>query len=142
MRYAWDMYHEYKNKAGFFKRLIMPPLMHYLRRWDQISATQVSQFVANSDFISKRIQTYYGRSSIVINPPVSFEEFSLSEINEEYYLLLGQLVSYKRADLAVETFNKLGKKLVVVGDGEQLDYLKKKMQNPILKFMAVCPLIK
>ncbi|MGO0305868.1 glycosyltransferase [Endozoicomonas acroporae] len=125
MRYAWDMYHEYKSKAGFLKRMLMPPLMHYLRRWDQATAAQVTQFIANSNFVAKRIKTYYSRDSIVINPPVSFDEFQLSESDGDYYLLLGQLVGYKRADLAVEAFNLSAKKLIVIGDGEQLHDLKK-----------------
>ncbi|MFP8967016.1 glycosyltransferase family 4 protein [Pokkaliibacter sp. CJK22405] len=124
MRYAWDMYPQYKAKAGRLKRWLMPPLMHYLRRWDQQTSTQVSHFVANSHFIASRIQTYYRRDAEVIHPPVSFEEFELAESHQGYYLLLGQLVRYKRADIAVEAFNKTGKRLIVVGEGEQFDELK------------------
>ena len=124
MRYAWDMYNEYKNRAGWLKRKLMPPLMHYLRRWDQQNSTQVSHFVANSSFVAKRINSYYRREASVINPPVSFDEFNISETQGDYYLLLGQLVSYKRADIAVKAFNKSGKKLIVVGEGEQFNELK------------------
>ena len=125
MRYTWDMYHQYKSQSGFLKRVLMTPLMHYLRRWDQSSSTQVTQFVANSQFVAKRIKSYYGRDSVVINPPVSFDEFSISDNIGDFYLVLGQLVQYKRADLAVEAFNQSGKKLIVVGDGEQFNELKK-----------------
>ncbi len=124
MRYAWDMYNEYKNRAGWLKRKIMPPLMHYLRRWDQQNSTQVTHFVANSSFVAKRINSYYRREASVIHPPVSFDEFNISETQGDYYLLLGQLVSYKRADIAVKAFNKSGKKLIVVGEGEQFNELK------------------
>lgn len=98
--------------------------MHYLRRWDQQNSTQVSHFVANSSFVAKRINSYYRREASVINPPVSFDEFNISETQGDYYLLLGQLVSYKRADIAVKAFNKSGKKLIVVGEGEQFNELK------------------
>lgn len=125
MRYAWDMYHEYKSQSGFLKRVVMTPLMHYLRRWDQSTATQVTHFVANSKFVAKRIKSYYGRNSIVINPPVSFDEFSIRNDIGDFYLVLGQTVRYKRADLAVEAFNASGRKLIVVGDGEQLPALRK-----------------
>lgn len=125
MRYAWDMYNEYKNRAGWLKRKLMPALMHYLRRWDQQNSTQVSHFVANSRFVAKRINSYYRREADIIHPPVSFDEFNISETQGDYYLLLGQLVSYKRADIAVKAFNKLGKKLIVVGEGEQFNELKK-----------------
>lgn len=124
MRYAWDMYNEYKKRAGWLKRKLMPPLMHYLRRWDQHNSTQVSHFIANSQFVAKRIQSYYRREATVINPPVSFDEFSIAETKGDFYLLLGQLVAYKRADIAVKAFNESGKKLVVVGEGEQFDELK------------------
>lgn len=124
MRYAWDMYHEYKSRANFLKRYLMPLLMHYLRRWDQMSAMQVSHFVANSHFVAKRIKTYYGRTSEVIYPPVSFDEFSLASNVGDFYLLLGQLVSYKKADLAVKAFSASGRRLIVVGEGEQLRELQ------------------
>jgi len=126
MRYAWDMYHEYKKRAGSVKRFFMPWLIHYLRRWDQQTSVQVTQFVANSQFVSKRIQSYYGRQSIVINPPVAIDEFAIAENDGGFYLLLGQLVSYKRADLAVDAFNRSGRSLVIIGEGEQLDELKRK----------------
>jgi glycosyltransferase involved in cell wall biosynthesis len=124
MRYAWDMYNEYKSRAGWLKRKVMPPLMHYLRRWDQLNSVQVSHFVANSQFVAKRIQSYYRRNATVINPPVSFDEFNIAEKPGDFYLLLGQLVSYKRADIAVKAFNESGKKLIVVGEGEQFEELQ------------------
>ncbi|WP_075185470.1 glycosyltransferase [Teredinibacter haidensis] len=125
MRYAWDFYPIYKRRAGFVKRLLMPFLMHYLRRWDQQTATQVTQFVANSKFVQKRIRSFYARDSLVVNPPVAFSDFAISPVVGDYYLLLGQLADYKRADLAVQAFNLSGKKLVVVGDGEQFSHLRK-----------------
>ena len=125
MRYAWDMYHDYKKNAGYLKRLLMPILMHYLRRWDQLSSTQVTHFISNSNFVAKRIESYYQRQATVINPPVSCDSFSVSSTTGDYYLFLGQLVKYKRADLAVEAFNQSGKKLIIIGEGEQLPYLQK-----------------
>ncbi len=125
MRYAWDMYHDYRSRSGWLKRQLMVPLMHYIRRWDQLSSLSVSHFIANSQFVAGRIQSFYNRNSYVIHPPVSFDEFSPSEQpHEEYYLLLGQLVSYKKADLAVHAFNASGRKIKIVGEGEQFDMLK------------------
>ena len=125
MRYAWDMYHAYKGKAGWLKRKLMPPLMHYLRRWDQANSQQVSYFVANSAFVAKRIWSYYRRDATVIHPPVSFDDFEVADKKDTYYLLLGQLVGYKKADLAVHAFNESGKQLIVVGEGEQYAELTK-----------------
>lgn len=124
MRYVWDMYHDYLENAGFVTRLLMPPLIHYLRMWDLASASRVDHFVANSAFVAKRIEKHYRRNAVVINPPVSAGDFFVSEQIDNFYLMVGQLVRYKRADLAVEAFNQSGKRLIIIGDGEQLEDLK------------------
>ena len=125
MRYAWDMYHDYKQNAGWLKRKLMTPLMHYIRRWDQLSGQQVTHYIANSNFVAKRIASYYGKQAEVIHPPVSVDDFEVSDQSDDYYLMLGQLVSYKKADMAVRAFNQSGKKLIIIGEGEQLHELKK-----------------
>ena len=131
MRYAWDMYGEYRRKMGKIKRFLTALFLHYIRRWDQLTAQQVTAFVANSKFVSHRIKSYYGRKSTVIHPPVDVDEFEVSVENEDYYLVLGQLVDYKRVDLAVKAFNQSGKKLVVIGEGKQLVELEKIAQPNI-----------
>ena len=124
MRYIWDMHYVYKSHSSFIKRLFMAPLMHYLRRWDQLTSVQVTEFIANSTFVSERINSYYGRTSTVIPPPVDVEKFNPSNTCEDFYLVLGQLVNYKKVDLAIKAFNLSGKKLVVIGTGEQYTFLK------------------
>jgi len=124
MRYVWDMYHDYKENASWLKRLLMPVLMHRLRLWDLASSFRVDYFVANSSFVQKRIQKYYHRNSEIIYPPVNVEEFNLAEKIADFYLVVGQLVAYKNTRLAVEAFNQNGKKLVVIGAGEELNKLK------------------
>ncbi|OBW95288.1 glycosyltransferase [Gallibacterium salpingitidis] len=141
MRYVWDMYAGYKLKMGRFKRFISAPLFHYIRRWDQLTSQQVTSFIANSHFISDRIKSYYGRTSEVIYPPVNIDEFELSDHSEDYYLMLGQLVSYKRVDLAVNAFNQTGKKLIIIGEGEQLDTLKS-IAKPNIQFLGYQPTAK
>lgn len=125
MRYAWDMYHEYRRNAGFLKRLLMPVLMHKIRMWDALSSMRVDHFIANSGFVAERIRKYYRRETDVIHPPVSSDDFYIASVVSDYYLMLGQLVPYKRADLAVEAFNQSGRKLIIVGEGEELNRLKK-----------------
>lgn len=125
MRYIWDMYQDYSQMTGFFKRLLMKPMIHYLRVWDVTAASRVDLFIANSSFIAKRIKKFYRRESSVIFPPVAIEDFKLSDTIDDYYLMVGQLVDYKRTDLAVRAFNKIGKRLVVIGGGDQLKKLKK-----------------
>lgn len=124
MRYAWDMYGEYRAKMGKIKRFLTALLLHYIRRWDQLTSQQVTQFIANSRFVAERIKSYYARESTVIHPPVDVEAFELAEKSEDYYLILGQLVPYKKTDLAVHAFNQSGKKLIVIGGGEQQELLK------------------
>ena len=125
MRYIWDMYQDYSRMTGFFKRLLLKPVSHYLRVWDVTAAWRVDLFIANSSFISKRIKKFYRRDSAIIFPPVAVDDFDISDTFDDYYLMVGQLVDYKRVDLAVRAFNKTGKRLVVVGGGDQLKKLKR-----------------
>lgn len=131
MRYAWDLYDEYRSSAPWLKRLLMPPVMHYMRRWDVSSAAKVDHFVANSHFIADRIARCYQRHAEVIHPPVAVDAFGVDDEQEDYYLFVGQLVAYKRADLAVDAFNQSGRKLVIIGEGEQLDLLRRKARQNV-----------
>lgn len=125
MRYLWDMYPDYYAGAGSITRAVMAPALHYMRLWDQTSAQRVDKYVAISRFIATRIGKYYRRQADVIHPPVAVERFSLSKSSDDFYLSVGQLVAYKRADLLVSAFNELGKRLVIIGEGELLARLKK-----------------
>jgi glycosyltransferase involved in cell wall biosynthesis len=124
MRYLWNMYHEYKNNSRFIKKLFIFPFTHYLRIYDQLSAERVDHFIANSNNVANRIKKYYRRDSVIIYPPVETKEFYHSKHTENYYLMVGQLVHYKRFDLAISTFNNLNKKLIIIGDGEEKKRLK------------------
>jgi glycosyltransferase involved in cell wall biosynthesis len=126
MRYIWNMFHDYRERSGFVTRLLMPPLSHYLRTWDAVSASRVHEFAANSKTVARRLQTYYRRDATVIYPPVDTDAFEQvpPEAVEDYFLMVGELVPYKRPDLAVEAFNRSGKKLVVIGGGEMLPKIR------------------
>lgn len=119
MRYAWDLYHDYMESQPRWKRLIMAPLLHYMRNWDALSALRVDAFVANSDNVRKRIRRSYRRPATVVYPPVEVKDFSIGRTTGDHYLFLGQLIPYKQAELAVRAFNRLGKRLVVVGTGSE-----------------------
>jgi glycosyltransferase involved in cell wall biosynthesis len=138
MRYIWDLYHVYYNRTSFLNKLIMPYLAHKIRMWDLIGSFRVDYFIANSKFISKRIERCYRRDSVVIHPPVNTSEFSISNIIEDYYLVLGQLVEYKRVDIAVDAFKASGRKLIIIGDGPMLNILSKNITNNIL-FLGKLP---
>ena len=140
MRYIWNMYHDYRNSAGRLTQLMMPPLSHYLRMWDVMSATRVDSFVANSTTVARRIQRYYGADSVVIHPPVDTAAFSVAAPSElgDFYLMAGELVSYKRPDLAVRAFNDMKLKLVVIGGGEMLDEIRR-IAGPTVTVMGPQP---
>lgn len=131
MRYVWDRYHDYQSQAQPFTRAAMVPLLHYVRMWDQLSAQRVDHFVANSKFVSARIKKYYRRESEVINPPVAVNSFVASQQTDGFYLWVGQLVAYKRPDLAVEAFNALGKPLIMIGEGPLLPRLRRAAKSNI-----------
>jgi glycosyltransferase involved in cell wall biosynthesis len=140
MRYIWNMYHDYRSGAGRLTRLMMPPLSHYLRMWDVTSSARVDSFVANSATVAHRIQRYYARDSVVIYPPVDTNAFAIAAPSEldEYYLMAGELVSYKRPDLAIRAFNEMKLKLVVIGGGEMLDEVRR-IAGPTVTVMGPQP---
>jgi len=141
MRYAWDLYPQYLADAGVFKRLAMRPLMHYLRLWDQASAQRPDAIVANSGHTRRRIAKYWRRDATVIPPPVDTERLASARAtvgSGGYYLCAGQLMGYKRVDLAVEAFNALGLPLVVAGTGPELVALRTRARSNI-KFLGWTP---
>ncbi len=126
MRYLWDMYEDYYNASGPAGKLAMALFKNYLRRYDLRSADAVDHFIANSRFVAERIKRIYGRESAVIHPPVDTEFFSAGQYEKkDYYLFTGQLITYKRPDLAVAACRKLGRKLVVTGTGNMEKELRK-----------------
>lgn len=124
MRYLWDCYHTYLETKGIFTRAIIRPTFHYLRMWDITSAIHPNTIVANSYTVAQRIQRCWGRQASVVHPPVELDRFNPSEIVDDYYLCFGQLVGYKRIDLAVKVATATGRKLIVAGDGEAYTKLK------------------
>jgi glycosyltransferase involved in cell wall biosynthesis len=134
MRYLWDHYHDYRETAGVVSRMLMPVLFHGLRAWDTSSAQRVDRLVANSNFIRRRIARAWGRDASVVHPPVATHLFGPSADVEPHYLWIGQMTPYKRADLAVEAFNRLGLPLLMVGDGEMAAELRRKA-GPNIRFI-------
>lgn len=126
MRYIWNMYHDYRRTAGPIARASMPLLTHYLRTWDSSSAARVDRFVANSSTVASRIRRYYRRDAEVVHPPVDVSAFAPVGPEElaDYHLMVGELVRYKRPDIAVRAFNAMKRNLVVIGGGEMLDELR------------------
>ncbi|MGK4328825.1 glycosyltransferase family 4 protein [Lonsdalea quercina] len=128
MRYAWDLQHQYLKETGLnkgMKGFIAKVLLHKLRLWDYRTANGVDHFVANSQFIARRINKIYRREADVIYPPVDISSFEFSDKKEEFYLTASRLVPYKKVDLIVEAFAKMpDKKLLVIGDGSDMEKIK------------------
>jgi len=125
MRYLWDLYpvyrHEWTHSA--VKRALMAPVSNYLRLWDFASAARVDRFVANSENVRNRIWKTYRREADVIYPPVDVAS-CFWRAPADYYLVVSELVAYKRIDLAVRAFSRTGRRLMVVGDGPEYKSLK------------------
>lgn len=126
MRYAWDWTHEYikEQHVGTLRKAAVAALLKKIRMWDQTAADRPDIAVANSLHVRRRIQKYYRRNSTIIYPPVDISRFKISKTAEDYFLIISTLTPYKRIDLAVELFNKIQRRLVIIGDGPQREYLQ------------------
>ena len=133
MRYIWDMYHHYFESYGKIKKLLMNKFIHYLRIWDVTASSRVDHFIANSDFVRKRVKKFYRRDCDVIHPPVELDRFSQEPCKGRYYLFLSALVPYKRVDLIIEAFKDkfANKELIIAGSGPLLNEVKKEASQNI-----------
>jgi len=162
MRYAWDLRGEYLAALPGVARPAARLMLAWLRRRDRAAAEGVDQFIANSQHVASRIRRHYGREATVIYPPVDTEFFtptgdpaeestqssqsaqssrSTAESSgdradrEDFYLVVSRLVPYKRVDVAVEAFNRLDRRLVIVGDGPERGRLQS-MSGPHVRFVG------
>lgn len=134
MRYIWDLAPEYRAGMPFVMRALSAPVTHYLRLADAAGAQRVDAFAANSAFVAGRVRRFYRREAQVIHPPVDTDFFTPGERNgKEHYLVAGQLVGYKRADLAVAACTELNLPLVVAGEGPEEVKLRR-MAGPSVRF--------
>ncbi|HUT96281.1 MAG TPA: glycosyltransferase [Candidatus Paceibacterota bacterium] len=115
-RYLWD-----KSRKNF--------LLHYFRMWDRQASERVDQFIACSEIVQERIRKYYKRESVVIYPPCvdlspQVEAGPPAQFPKEFYLIVSRFRRYKRIDLAIEAFNKLGLELIIIGTGPEKRFLQ------------------
>jgi len=136
-RYLWSEAHQYHKeiKEGKLVGKFLPIILNRLRQWDQLASQRVNHFIANSDFIAKRIKNYYNRESTVIYPPVDTQNFYISDKLGNYYLLISRLKPYKKVDLVVHAFNKLNIPLKIIGIGEEEKKLRA-MARPNIEFLG------
>ncbi|MGQ3685118.1 MAG: glycosyltransferase [Candidatus Loosdrechtia sp.] len=128
MRYVWDYYYTYfgSGKRRVISRFMTQIIAHYLRIWDVASSNRVDYFVANSHNVANRIQKYYKRASKVIHPPVDCSFYTPSDNYKEgdYYLMVSAFAPYKKIDIAVEAFERLGLPLIIAGGGQEEGLVK------------------
>src|SRR5438270_1365147 len=136
MRYLWDLYPAYRNEfvTSRWKRAAMTPISNYLRLWDYASAARVDRFVANSANVRTRIRKTYRRDADVVHPPVDVENFYWKPA-EDYFLIVSELVAYKRIDTAVRLFSRTGRRLRIAGAGPEFERLRG-MAKPNVEFLG------
>ncbi len=140
IRYYWSGYHHYLENPRFgalnpLLKALLPYMTNYLRVWDRCAADRVDLFVAISEHVARRIRKYYRREADVIYPPVDTSWLRPSSHVEDYFLLVGRLIPYKRADIAVQAFNRLGLPLKIAGTGSELESLRR-MARPNVEFLG------
>ena len=134
LRYGWEFQHQYLQQSGLdrgAKGLFVRAVLHYLRLWDVASANRVDRYVANSRYIARRIEKTYRRQAEVIYPPVDTVRVVAHQNRERFYLTVSRFVPYKRVDLTIAAFNRLGLPLVVIGDGDSRADLEKTAKGNI-----------
>ncbi len=137
MRYAWDDWHTYfrEYKMNSIIKKIGKKKIHKLRMWDKVSADRVDYFIANSTTTKKRIEKYYRRPASLLHPMIDNREFKIAKKTKGYFLAVGRLIPYKKFDLIIETFNKIGLPLKIVGTGVYENELRK-MSNANIQFLG------
>jgi glycosyltransferase involved in cell wall biosynthesis len=132
-RYAWNWYHEFMQQSSVTGRLVLAPLLNWIRTWDVGAAQRVDHFISNSLVTQQRIRKYYRRESTIIHPPIETARFAtaLPISPGDYYLTVSELVPYKKVDVIIEAFNHSQRKLVIVGDGPQRARLQALAKNNI-----------
>jgi len=139
-RYYWSHYEEYKKDPSFGKlnwlvRPLIPLFVPGQRKLDYEAAQHVDVFIANSSEVQKRIKKYYNKPSSVIHPPVDTARFTPARTRQDFYMVLGRQVPYKRVDLAVKAATKLGIPLKIFGQGPAHDDLMK-IAGPTVSFYS------
>jgi glycosyltransferase involved in cell wall biosynthesis len=141
-RYLWDLQEDYRQSSevgGALGRLVFNRITPYVRGFDRRAAGRVTHFIANSEFVRRRIRDYYGRESEIIYPPVALDAFQVTTTApEDFHLVVSALTPYKRIDVAVAAFTKLGRRLVVIGEGSERAKLEA-MAGPTVTFLGPQP---
>jgi glycosyltransferase involved in cell wall biosynthesis len=122
MRYIWDTAGAYfEGRRRDMRYTLLNAFSKRFRRWDVEAASRVGEYISISGAVQERVKRCYGRDSDVIHPPVDTEFYRpAGQMRGDFYLWAGALAPYKRIDVVLGAFAKLGRKLVVIGDGQDL----------------------
>jgi glycosyltransferase involved in cell wall biosynthesis len=119
MRYAWDYTHAYRKQFPEWLQPLIASMLHGIRQWDFRTANRPDILIANSEHVRKRIRKYWRREARVIYPPVDTDRMKAGRKHDGFFLIVSALTPFKRIDLAIRTFNKIRRRLVIIGDGSQ-----------------------
>lgn len=135
MRYAWDQYGHYfgPERLRWWNRRLVPWLIGRMRRWDVATAGRPRRYAAISRHVARRIRAAYGREAEVVYPPADLADLAVGPGDGGYYLMVNAFAPYKRVDLAIEAFNRLGRDLVIVGTGQDEARLRR-LAGPRVRF--------
>jgi glycosyltransferase involved in cell wall biosynthesis len=131
MRYIWDMHDEYIEAANFFEKLFLKFITPFLQVWDLKTSKYPKTIYCNSKFVKKRIKKYWKRNATVFYPAIDSESSLENTQDDDYYLFIGELNHYKKADLIFDTFIKNDRKIKIIGKGKYLSQFQKNATNNI-----------
>jgi Glycosyltransferase len=117
-RFLWDTQNylrEYREFQTFYPAIDI--VFKILRRADLAYAQEPDLYIANSNTVARRIEALYNRPAVTVNYPIDAELFQFSDEKDDFYLASARLLGYKRVDVIVEAFSKLGWPLLVSGEG-------------------------
>ena len=123
------------EKVSGVMSLAARPVIHYLRKMDLRQSKRIDHYIAISEYVRNKIAKTYNRESVVIYPPIEVKKYRFRKDKDDYYIVVSRLKGYKRVDIAIEAFNILGKKLLIVGIGEDENNLRK-ISGENIKFLG------
>src|SRR5215217_714603 len=141
IRYAWDLYLDYLAESGIDrgpKSWLVRSVLHYLRMWDLGAGNRVDAYLANSSYVARRIGKLYRRPARVIYPPISIERYRPDLPREEFFVAVSRFAPYKRMNIIVEAFTRMGKPLVVIGEGSEFGKAQR-IAGPNVKLLGHQP---
>lgn len=133
MRYCWSHKDDYLKSVVPVLRATLSFFLKRLQIWDKSTVDNVDLYLSNSKNVANRVKKYYNRESEIVYPPIAEDLFNkpLNNRKKDVFLSFGAITPYKKIDLLVDTFNKNGQNLIIIGEGSERKKLEKKAKNNI-----------